>query len=210
MAKLFNNIVDLPLSTYIECKVDRNLEALIITGEATKEELEFAWNEIEQEYADAVGDMEHFVYIKVLKEVTILSTDLKIIGSCIQLLSQCHVPRFGEELNKLLHTTFKFDPSNQEQYLRELQSCANRSKELKMRLKLKEIEFDAIKEKHEGHSVEPTREYFHRILNQLEEHFHVPVDPSITVYRFCDKLRRYNKYAELRIKEAKKQKGKEK
>lgn len=210
MAQYYKNIVDLPLTRYIDVAVNDNLSALTIEGFPTELQLLEAWTEIRSQYADAMGDVEHRMYLRLLKDVTILSADYETIQKLAHFLLGFHCETFlrhaevnkdifdevhaiALQINKILHTSFKFDPYIPEEFRNELKRSLNQSKALKIRLDMKKIEFDVIRKGHES-AEPPTKEYFHGILITLSDHAKLPLNDSISVYEFCERVQRYNYY----------------
>jgi hypothetical protein len=65
-ATFYRSISNLPLFKYRDCTVNGNLSALIISGFPPESELRSAWLDIQQEYADVIGDNEQRNYLNAL------------------------------------------------------------------------------------------------------------------------------------------------
>lgn len=214
MNNYYSKIVELPLNKFIEIKVDPNgnLAPLIISGMPTPEELAKAWEEIQQEYADIMGDAEYRLYTKMLKDLTLLTISYNTVQKVIPFLIGLNLEAFlihaaenkeifdeiekqMVELNKILHTPFKFNPYEPEKFRGELKRALNQSKSLKMRIDLKESEFEAVREKNENKETKPTKEYFYSILIELSDHAKIALSAdNMTVFEYCERVRRYNQY----------------
>jgi hypothetical protein len=194
--KWYHHITELPLSKFIDCTVDNNLFALVRTGKPTNEQLEQAWEQISQEYADAIGDTEHRMYVSVYRDVKVLGTTLQQIHWLIAQLKEVYFSGYANRLNNLLKTNFKFDYTNPAQYFNELSRCINRSKGIKIDLDLKMVQFEVMQKSRQQQSEgkRPTREYYQAILITLSDHVKYPISDSITVYEFCDRMRRFSDY----------------
>lgn len=195
-AKWYRHITELPLNRFIDVLVDDNYAALVITGYPPIEELQLTWMQVQGEYADAIDNHEHKMYISLFKEVTILALNLQTINALVGALEQLYVPEFGIELNKILNASFKLDPSDPDKYRATLKSCIMRSKSIKINLDLKQMQLAAMQEKMNEPGKKPTREYFISILTALSNHVKYHISDSITVYEFCDRLKTFNKYCE--------------
>lgn len=126
-----------------------------------------------------------------------LSVTHKTILYLIEILQEVYYPDFAQQLNQLLKTNFPFDPENPEQYQGFLKNCLNRSKGLKIDFDLKTIRFQAIKEKMNSRGGEKvTRQYFQSILITISDFVQYPVTDNITVFEYCDRIRRLNEYRE--------------
>lgn len=189
----YRSIGKLTLSRFIDTIVDNNLHALVITGNPTEDQLHAAWHDINSQYADAIGDAEYKLYLSLYKEITVHTLTLQAINACIETLKMFpHVELF-DQLNELLKTDFKFDFKDQEKYSLTLKICASRSKGILMQLDLKKAQFDGIIKKF-SESKAPNREYFQSVLITLSDHAKYPILDSITVFEFCERIHRLNRY----------------
>jgi hypothetical protein len=176
--------------------VDDNLYALVISGTPNDEELQAAWLQIQGEYADAISDSEHRMYVSLFKEITILATNLQLIEYAVEILEQVYSKELADRLNKLLNTSFQFDPADPVKYKATLKNCLMRSKSIKINLDLKQIQMQGMQDKMKEPGKKATREYFQSILITLSNHVKYQLSESITVFEFCDRLKRYNKECE--------------
>lgn len=192
-AKWYQHITEMPLSRFIDVVVDDNYAALIITGYPPITELMQAWGVIQCEYADTIEQQEHKMYVRLFKEVSILSLNLQTINCLVEMLEQIYVPEFMVALNKLLNTSFTLDPADPVKYQGTLKNCRMRSKAIKINIDLKNIQLQAMQNKVDEPGAKVTREYFQSILITLSNHVKYPVQESITVFEYCDRLKRYNR-----------------
>lgn len=190
--KWYRNITDLPLNKYIECAVDGNLAALIISGYPSQEQLESAWLEIAEQYADMMGDAEHKLYIKLYKELIILNIEYQQILSLIKVLTLVKFELFEQKLNEILFTNFSFTTNRE----KELDTCFRLSKSTLLKIDMKKAQLDGLKDKGEKKGKGPTREYFQSILITLSDHSKYPVLDSITTFEFCERLKRFTQFVE--------------
>jgi hypothetical protein len=184
------------LRRFIDCTVDGNLYALVISGHPTYEQLAAAWSIIQQEYADVMGDYEYQMYVFLFRDVKVLETTLFLIHWLVGQLKEVYYDEFANRLNALLFTNFKFDHTSPAQYFKELARCINRSKGLKidLDLKIKQLEVMQKQRQEQGEGKKPTREYYQAILITLSDHAKYPIQDSITVYEFGERMRRFDSY----------------
>ena len=194
---LYQSITELPLSRWIDLTVDGYLKALIKEGTPPENELHRAENELRIQYADAIGDGEYRVYVGVIKELADMELVLSQVYSMVRVLTDVYVPLFADRLNRLLKTSFVFDINNPEAYDKLLSRCLNRSKIYKLRIDLKKIELEKLETKYQGKSGKATREYYMGLLISLSDHAGYPITDNITVYEFCERIKRANKINEL-------------
>lgn len=192
LCKWYQSISELPLNKYIECVVDGNLSALIICGYPTKEQLESAWLEIAEQYADAMGDAEHRMYIKLYKELVMLNIEYQQILNLIDLLTLVRYQPLEQKLNELLFTNYSFTDNRE----KELETCFRLSKSVSLRIDLKKQQIDGLRDKGENRTKKPTREYYQSILITLSDHAKYPVFDTIPTFEFCERVKRFTLFVE--------------
>jgi hypothetical protein len=182
---------------------DGNLNALIKEGNPPHNELIAVETEMRIQYADAMGDHEYRHYVNAMKEVTVLQLTLTQIESLIEVLRDAYHPVFAKELNDLLRCNLQFDVSDPKQYDHNLDRAFRRSRSYKMRIDLKSIEIRKLELKYMGGNGKPAREYFYGLLISLSDDAGYPLNETVTVWEFCERIRRANRKAEQH-KQAKK------
>lgn len=202
-AKYYQSITSLPLNKYKDCYINDNLSALIISGQPTILELTTAWVKIVQEYADKAGNDEYKLYLKLFKDIQLINCTIQQVKICAEQLEMVTllpqgVPEkdsyrdiWSKEINSLLQTTFVFDFNNIELYKRNLQRCINRSKGIKLELDMVTARYEVIKQKYEN-GKKPDEQYFDAILITLSDHAGYHLTDAITVFEFCERLKRLN------------------
>ena len=201
MPNWYRNIHELPLKRFETCIVDGNLAALVISGFPSPDDLAAAWKSIINDYSDMMGNAEYKVYTGLFKEVAILKITYDQISIILSVLRKQYVPYFCDELRELLSVNFPFDTANMEQYDADLDRCERRSKAIKIRLDLKQAEFDAIEAKFskEG-KVQYDHNFFISVLIKLSKHNGYKITNDITVAEYCNYMKEYKKYFETEYK----------
>lgn len=210
---MYRTIDALPLSRFIDCIVDGNLFALVITGIPDIKELQTAWNNILQEYSDSIGTGEYRLFVSLYKEVSLLELDLSTIYTLVNSMRTIQEyivqndfnvvddfyifqSKMGEDLNYILKTTCKFNCKDDATFQEELNKCIRRSASIKIRLDLKLLAFDAIQKKNKGNSVKLDRKYFDSMLITISDHAKYEIGENITVSKYCERIKRYNQHCE--------------
>lgn len=203
--RYYQNIYETPLSAFESCLINNNLSALIVSGYPTPQELSKAWENIMQEYSEALGEAEYQMYVNLYKEVEVLRLTYEMIHILIAALRKNESPYFCNELNTFLRTSFKFDITNTKTYFEELDKCERRAKASKIKLDLKKIEFEAIKKKIDGgEKAAIEKNYFTWVLIILSKHNQYRVTKDIFVNEYCEYVRQFNKYCDEMSQQAKK------
>ncbi|HUR65466.1 MAG TPA: hypothetical protein VMZ03_03880 [Chitinophagaceae bacterium] len=202
-SKWYLHITDLPLRNFIDVSVDGNLAALTISGFPAQEDLLAAWQNIQVEYADAIGNHGHRMHSILYRDMSVLDTNIKSIECLVDVMQKVVSPslqdiinEYGKRLNRLLLTQYKFDLKDQENYHANLKRCLMRKSGLKIDLDLKKIQYEALTKGADHPVFKLSREYFQNILITLSDYVKYAVQDNITVYEFCDRIRRFNKYYE--------------
>lgn len=194
---VYEKIYDLPLNKFIDCIVDNNLSSLTISGYPTQEQLITAWDNILAEYSELIGTDEYRMYVQLYKEVNIIKITLNQITIAINILRVVRDNYFVIELNKLLGTDCKFNWNDQASYQAECTKCMNRSAALKIKLDLKNMQFEAIEKKNSsGTGGKLERQYFTSILITLSDHVKYRIEETIKMSEYCDRVKRFSDYCE--------------
>jgi hypothetical protein len=195
----YQHIVDLPLNKFIEVSTSGNLSALIISGTPPEEDLMNGWGRIMQEYGDAIGDHEAILKLNLYKEIHRLELKINQIALIVSILKNYYIPSFVTELNNLLVTTMVFDVTKRDEYDKKLQLALNKSKGYKIQLDMHLMQYEAMQKKESQGSGLMTKEYFQSILLTLRKsEAYFIRDTDITVFEFCELIKRFNKEMERR------------
>jgi hypothetical protein len=105
LSKYYLNITELPLKNFIDCIVNNNIYALIISGHPDVNDLYVQWHEISQQYADAIGDNDHRMYAIMLRNYTVACANYELVQRGVQILKIVHHPEICDKINKILGTS---------------------------------------------------------------------------------------------------------
>jgi hypothetical protein len=194
LSHLYRNINETPLSVFIAVSCDGNLKALIKPThkeEVPESLLLNTWQELSAQYSEQMGDHEQKMFLTLFKEINKITATIHQVHLLVDVLRKYHVDEFTAELNKTLHTKFKFDYRFPEDYDRDLNRCLKRVKELDLRLEIKRKDFEVLSAKLEkqNNNARPGREYFIRILMTLSDYAKRPITEDITVYEFVARIK---------------------
>lgn len=192
---IYRNIAELPLYLFIDAEIDGKLHSLVIEGPYTEIEIQNTWYKILDQFNAAMGDHESRLYLSLFKQIALKQIDIEAIEEIVHILKTIgYSDRMGKLLNNMLMANIVFTPDNPEQYQTQLQRCLGMKAGLKLSLDLKTLEFNAIKKRNKGKTVTPSREYFSSVLINLSDHAKYLVDDKITVFEYCERLRRLTKF----------------
>lgn len=182
----------MPLRIFVKCSCEKDLKYLVRSGAPTEAQLAEAWVNIVQEYSDAIGSHEYRLYLSLYKEVSLLKIDYEMAKAAIEILELCDDNRIKDSLNKILMTTFKFGDNKFE----ELRKCKSRIKNFKIQIDLKVIQFNEIEKKNRGVKKEVDEKYYESLLITLSDYAKYRIIDSISVFEFCERIKRLNAYHE--------------
>lgn len=187
--RFYKSIHELPLTNFEDCLINNNVAALIISGFPEPSELQGAWENILQEYTEAMGNTEYVMYMNKLREIEILKLNYQMIGILIAALRKNDSEYFKGELRAMLRVNFKFDTSNLETYLAELDKCERRMGGLKLNLDLRLMEFEEIKKRFDADGNKSKQKidknYFTTMLIILSKHNGYKITKDITTAEYC-------------------------
>lgn len=198
---LYTSIYKLPLSRFIDCYVDNDLRALIITGDATEEELASLWQDIADQYNEASAGLEQQYYLSLNADVVKLQIKSHAIMMIVGILKQGYVKKFADYLNILCSKKYTWDINNREQYDQQLDSCLAKTAFLQLQLTEKQ---NSLKGFIKDEDAKPTRADFQKTLITLSDFAGRELDENvITVFSYCERLKRYIDHIEnMRLKKA--------
>lgn len=172
--------------------VDKNLYALVISGDPSKEDLATAWSAIRMEYTDKTADHEYKLYLNLFKEINIIKNNIDQINELVGLLKDNYVKQFADRLSLLLITSFVFDVTKPKEYDALLYRCHNMTGGLRLRLDMQIMNFKAIEQKHTGKRM-PSRDYYLSLLITLSDNAGYALSDNITVFEFTERIERAQK-----------------
>lgn len=136
--KLFRSINTLKLRGFLDCYCDKNLQSLVIEGEPTPEALNECWEEILEQYNDAIGGVELTAKTDDVRELLIMDSEISIAWTLIKVIEAGNCEdEFVAELYKLGYDLPALTDDN---ILRVIAV-------LKSKLKRTQIDFDALAKK---------------------------------------------------------------
>lgn len=205
----YHKILDeLPRNRFVDCYVNNNLSALIISGFPQQEELEETWKIIRADYTERIGSHEYKMYVSMYRQINqlkITRTQINFLaarenkekGIDAGVLRVCYDEFFEKELATLLKTTLNLNWKDQKSYHDQLDKCMNRSRVLNIQIDLKLINFDAIEKKHKKKgTVKVDLEYFDKYLVTLSDFAGYNLPEDIKMGQYCIRLKKYTKACE--------------
>lgn len=188
------------MTCFISVLCDDDFKALIISGNASNEQLNEAWLLILSEYYELRGDTIDTVEQWTLsRDILKLQNHLQLLDKCVQFLSKRYSDSIAESLRRL---GYQFKPISYEPpgYISLLEQVVNKSKTKYIQLKqfIKQLE----KQMTSAGKEKPKRDYFEKMIIHIEEMQGTTYDlDELTVSKYVLLEKKYWQKVEL-IKKA--------
>ena len=186
--KLYQDL-SIPFSKYIEILINKDLNLLIIEGEATESELSNSWQTINELYIEAIGDLDTKIRIESAKEIAYLEGRIVIANSIITQL----LIRYSDDLIQMLSSfgyfiTVEPNEANLDAYISQFEGYL-KSEILELQEKLNEID------KSDKKNEEITKQYFEKVIVAIELTFKFQINIDIiTTAKYCEYVNSYNNH----------------
>lgn len=196
MTQLYTSCEELPLYNYIRCDVYGNLKHLIISGNPTAEELQTAWEKIQEEYFSLSESTFDAYAMTLFFDIARMEMQLEVIANCVDLMAygtKYHCPELLDILAGYGYTVER-DP-NSPTFVDTIKRIEKRAKSRLIQLKDKRARFEQLKEGKEGNKI--TVAYYDNVLTTLSKHYGDTIYADrITVSRYASMLTQYMEYAD--------------
>lgn len=188
--KYYQHISRTPLSVFVDCYVDNNLQALVIEGEVPEAILTTTWEELQSQFSQAMGSSDYRTLLKLMKEVNIISTTISQAQALIELMEHAYHEQLAILLNTVVKEKLKWS-NDREIINKNLSRCRSRITAMEMHYEIKKSQLEVIEKKvGSTATTAPSRDYFDMLLNLIEEHFKVSATYELLTSRFCEKVKR--------------------
>lgn len=186
--KLFQDL-SIPFSKYIEILVNKDLNLLIIEGNATESELSDAWQTINELYIEAIGDLDTKIRIESAREIAYLEGRINIANSIIKQLEYGYSDALIQMLSSFGYIiSIEPNEANLEAYINQFNGYL-KAELLELQEKLNEI--DKVEKK----ETEITKQYFEKIIVAIELTFKFQISvEKITTAKYCEYVNSYNNH----------------
>jgi hypothetical protein len=190
---LINSASALTLDRFIRIIVEGDFSVLILSGTPSERELREAWEKIYNEYLSLTKNKEQLYIYSLQKDILLLEFKLVQINSCIAYLVTEKDEEVLRELRKVLYLYGKFDPSDPEGYVRDLQAVASNAQRFVIERDEKIKELDGLLKDAPEKANEGT---FEDLIIRISKYMGFRVDRTIvTVSEFASMIKDYNAYA---------------
>lgn len=201
----FHQCRETPLSIFIDCIVDHNLQSLIRYGRPTESQIQQAWDELYQEYCDLSGGSSYKLLVSLANDIATIDRKITHIQICLRVLSMTDSVTCAGILRKYGYK-YAFDRSRPAEFRADLDRVFNKAKVFEVVLSQKVAQREKlISQIPKGGEI--TREYFDRVLVDLAKHQGYRLDSfTITVGEYCHIKGAYEREIEYMNKQAEKYK----
>lgn len=164
---LYRTLNLLPMTQFLNCLVDEDYSALIISGTAPAEELKEVWLNLLSEYYEIKGESGGEEWL-LRRDIIRYQNHLFLLQECINFLQERYSTSVANSLRRLGYT-FKPQDTEPEKYLHLLVDIQNKSKTKYIRLKQMIKQLQTMTDALTAKAKKPTREYFDQMLIEIEQ-----------------------------------------
>jgi len=188
--KILSKCSEITMDKFIECLVNKNYSCLILSGQYLSEELERIWTDVFYEYCDLTNSKDYQLMLKYMKSISINEAKLTVINLCLIVLSHSYNQECVDLLKKYGYN-YKFDESDNESFLKDLQNVQNTSKMAVINLQNDRKQLEKITDKKQSSIKESD---FDKIFISLSKYMGYPVRKrDLTVSEYCSMINVINK-----------------
>lgn len=193
------------LDSFIKMCVHNDFSGIVLAGNPDKEQLNNARESIMFQYHDTIREHKTEHYKKQTGLMNSLSLKINGVNMIITALSLCYYLPLIEELKQYGYTTYQFTEDSYKQDLERIKTALKRDK-----IQHDRINAEISKENRKGGG-KMTEDSFYDSLAELRKFENYQSEPIIlakemTVYGYCQALKRYNAHIELLNKQNNKEK----
>lgn len=172
-------------STYIEIQTTGSLSLLTICGEPTEDQLEQAWDEIQQEYSDLIRTEKTTNVFDLYQKLSYTRFKLEYLGWVLPYLKAEYKQEYAERIASLGYDLIEWN-EDREKYLQQIYLVENDAKFLIVQLNQLSSEYKKINPGASGSDVERTAMDYEKELAILSRFMGRWIRASeITVFEFC-------------------------
>lgn len=199
--RLISTIAKLPLETFIDCLVDKDYSGLVIEGHAPEPLIQLAWNDLVEQYNDAIskGDDSQKQYISAYQDYLRAKSKHDVAITYIELLNVYYVEKgivvkkWIKDLNKLCDIRYSFDVDKQQDFIPYLERCFKRNKTNLISYRLAETQLSELLKMQQVKKEDAMldRTYFIQIMLNIKNMENREIPFSISTLEFCLLVARY-------------------
>jgi hypothetical protein len=136
-AVLYHSMYELPFSKFVTAWVESDLTVLIKRpGKVTEEEIKQAWQKITDEYREALTTRSDKLTKMTVENIARLETQINAVDTCLLRLAWAYSEEIVQELKKWTYVAEALDPSDPEQYKKDLVQINSRQGRLQVELRM--------------------------------------------------------------------------
>lgn len=186
LSKLYQDLT-LPFKDYIDIVVNNDLSKLIIEGTPTTEELNEAWQTINELYIDAIADLDTKIRIEDAKEIAYLEGRINLAEIIIKQLRLNYTDELALSLSEFGYPIMLPTKENFEKFVIQFRGY--------LKADLLTLEEKIKEQPKEKKGENPTKQYFEKVVVAIELTFKFSINiEQITTGKYCEYVSSYNDY----------------
>lgn len=182
---------DVNMKQFIACMCDNDLGQLVISGNATAEQLAETWTNLFYEYCDLVEATETRYRTRLLAEILLLKKKEEFARGWATILLLNYNPNLVTAL-KTIDFEYDLDINDPDQYQSDLHNIIADCNAMRFNLRIKEAEFKAIAER-QSTTDSINRKYFSTLIFNINRYTKAnpPITMQTSVEDYCVALKAY-------------------
>jgi len=189
--KIANNCTDANMDQFIKCICENDLNALVISGTPSPEEIAEAWTNIFYEYCDLVEATEAKYRSRLFSEIQILTKKLELAQGWLKILEIQFFPELVIALQKI-GFEYEFNPNDKHQFADDIASLKSEIFPLNLQLKVKKEEYRYLM-KNQSTSENISKEFFLKLIFNINRYTKAnpPISLNSSILDYCIALKAY-------------------
>lgn len=188
LSNLYTRCSQTPLDVFIDALVNKNLGRLVIYGNASRREINEAWELLFTEYCEISGSPQYQRLVNLSREIGGLQSKLLSIRLCVKVLGYRYSARAVTTLRRFGYN-YKFNLQNPEGYVRDIKAVMTKSKSVEIALDQSLAEYDKLLKESDGKNL--TEDYFQKALVELSKFMGFRVNArEVTVSEYVAMIKR--------------------
>lgn len=200
--QLLSRCDEVTMEVFMQCMCDNNLHSLVVSGEATPEQIADAWFTLFYEYCDLIEAYETKFRTRLIMQLKVNKLKLDFCRSALKVIKVYPSHQLIACL-KHIGYDFDFDANNQKQFTNDIVRCEAELASLSFDIKVKEAELELLQNK-QSTKDSVDRKYFHTLFFRINNYCkREAVNGQSTVTQYCVALKDYIDHIERTNKEIK-------
>ncbi len=201
---MITSCMDLTIRNFMQCVFQKNYRVLLLSGDASDEQLHDAWNVLYEEYAGLTGNDTYARMIGIMQEIIRLNGKYMTVKACLAVLAIRYDDETAANLKKIGYNTKLTDKmfhdwitGRSNEYHRGLMILQSNAKNIELQIKTKYDELQKIEHENKPTKKEVKEADFLQNMSVISKHMGFRIDiNTCSIAEYATYQRQYHKYYE--------------